>query len=333
MNATPDFLSDLKNAKAYAHPVQEIKLIETHISWVFLTGDFVYKIKKPVQFSFLDYSTLDKRKFFCQEELRLNQCLSPDLYLGLSAIVKTSEGYQISDNVSNAVEFCVKMKQLPEEKRLNHLLEQKQVSKEDVEQIAQVLADFHSKAKIISDPEYSKPEKILSEINDIMNVGPVVEKEFSLTSVLDYVLKKCAKFSFNHADYFTERFNQNKIRECHGDLHSANIFLIEGKPWIFDCIEFNKDFQYIDVASDVAFMAMDLDAFGREDLSAHFVSKYLEFSQDLDLKKMLDFYKCYKANVRAKIAAFEFMQTNSSEARERIRKYIRLCERYSERLV
>jgi len=318
----------LKKKEAYMHPVKEIEFIQTHISWVFLTGDYVYKLKKPVKFSFLDFSTFEKRKFFCEEEVRLNRRLSPDIYLGVVPIVEKNGEYSFGLE-GEIVEWAVRMKQLPQNSKMDVLLKEGKITEKNVERIAEIIADFHNKIETIKDEKYSSPEIVQEQIDDLSGVKEVVEKVCGMGSKIDFALEKSDAFIASNKELMRKRQKDGKIKDCHGDLHSGNIF-IDDKIHIFDCIEFSKDFRFIDTASEIAFMAMDLDYHGREDLSKKFVDKYVELSQDKELLDLLNLYKCYRANVRAKIHSFEY--EHNPEAKEKIIKYLELCERYAKEL-
>jgi aminoglycoside phosphotransferase family enzyme/predicted kinase len=334
---------DLLLPTAYPEGDGEVEVAETHISWVFLSGDYAYKIKKPVKFSFLDFSTIQKRKEMCEEELRLNQRLSPEIYLGVVPLLKKGsaiffgrdeedlpEGIEGEAQDGNVVEYAVKMKRLPQERKMDLLLAEGKVEKEDVEELAGIVADFHSAIPVEQDPQYNSPEMVRGHIDDLASVRNTVEKACGMGAKIDFVLQKSAEFIEKNEDFLRSRQADGMIRECHGDLHSGNIFFGE-KKFIFDCIEFNEDFRFIDVASEIAFMAMDLDAHGRSDLSEVFVKKYSGISGDVDLKKLLNFYKCYRANVRAKVAALGYGQHPTEEGKKRIEKYLTLAEEYAKK--
>ena len=291
---------------------KDYDLIETHISWLLLDEEHVYKIKKPVKFSFLDFTTAEKRKYFCEEEVRLNRRLAPDVYLGV---------------VPMGDDYAVKMKRLDNEKMMDRLLKQGKVTEDDVERIAGIIADFHGKIEVIKG-DYGTSEIAWKQIVDLGNFKDVIEEACGIGGKVDIILDGSRNFIEKNKGLFDKRISQGKVRDCHGDLHSGNIFLVDGIV-IFDCIEFSKDFRYIDVANEIAFMAMDLDAFGREDFSKLFVDSYLAKTGDEELRKMLPLYKCYRANVRAKIAAIDYSQHPGDEPKERMRKYILLAESYA----
>ncbi|MEM4271978.1 MAG: AAA family ATPase [Candidatus Bilamarchaeaceae archaeon] len=335
---------DLLLPEAYPDGGGLIEVEETHISYVFLAGEYAYKIKKPVKFSFLDFSTIQKRKEMCEEEVRLNRRLSPEIYVGVAPLLKRGqsvffgraeeelpEGAREEAQGGSIVEYAVKMRRIPRELRMDSLLLEGKVRKEDAEEIAGIVSDFHSAVPVEQDPQYNSPEMLIEHIEDLSSARGIVEKACGMGKKVDSILEKSAEFIAKNEGFLRERQAEGMVRECHGDLHSKNVFFGERK-FIFDCIEFNEEYRFIDVASEVAFMAMDLDAHGGEDLSRAFVEKYAELSADSGLERLLDFYKCYRANVRAKIAALSYAQRASPELEAEIRKYLSLAERYAEEL-
>lgn len=319
---------DEKQIANLSKSMGDAELIETHISWIFLKDDSAYKIKKPVKFSFLDFSTFEKRRYYCEEELRLNTRLAPDVYLEVVHIVE-KDGIVELEGDGKIIDHAVKMKRLPQERRMDVLLKQGEVTEDHVKRIAEIVAQFHERIDVIEDEKFSSADVVKEQIDDLGNHKDVIERACGLGSKVDFILEKCDEFIEKNKALFEERQEQGKIRDCHGDLHSANIFLLDSEVIIFDCIEFSRDFRFVDVASEIAFMAMDLDAFGREDFAELFVEEYLNKTQDSGLKTVIDLYKCYRANVRAKIAAIDYSQHPNEEAKGRIRKYITLAERYA----
>lgn len=305
------------------------KLEETHISWLFLDGEFVHKIKKPVKFSFLDFSTLEKRKYYCEEEVRLNRRLCEDLYLGVVEIKEDNDRLSFGGS-GNVLDYAVKMRQLPDEKRMDLLLKKDLVKKENIEEIAGIVADFHKKIDVISDKKYASADVVKRQIDDLADFADTIEKACGMGELAKSVVAGCDTFIEKNRDIFEKRQEAGKIRDCHGDLHSANIFLADN-IYIFDCIEFNRDFRFIDISSEIAFMSMDLDAFGRRDFSDLFVKTYVEKSGE-DIEELLMLYKCYRANVRAKVAAIDYSQHPSEESAERIKHYLLLAGEYSKQL-
>jgi aminoglycoside phosphotransferase family enzyme len=306
----------------------DAELIETHISWLLLNDDFVYKIKKPLKFSFLDFSTFEKRKYYCEEEIRLNRRLAPEIYLDVVGIVEKNSVIQIG-NHGTLLDHAVKMGRLPQGNRMDILLKKGKVTHEHIKKIAHRVADFHQKIEVIEGSRYGSWEIVKRQIDDLANHRDTIEQACGLGNKVDLILEKSDGFIEGNKELFAGRQKQSKIRDCHGDLHSANIFIVRNEPIIFDCIEFNKDFRFIDVASEIAFMVMDLEAFGREDLAKLFLEEYLNKTQDSKLKTIISLYLCYRANVRAKIAAIDYSQHATDEAKERMIKYLGLAEKYA----
>jgi len=323
-------VEELKKPSSYPYKVKTTDFVETHISWIYLAGDYVYKVKRPVEFSFLDFSTLEKRKEHCENELELNRRLVRDMYLDVVPIVKEGKDYCF-EGEGTPIEYAVKMKRMPEEKRMDLLLEKGEVSRADVENIAVRIAKFHAIVRTITDRSYGSPELINEQTEDLKRHINTIEKAAKVGKKAEDALSRCRRFHDRKYMTFYRRQMTGMIKECHGDLHSANVFLVD-KPYIFDCIEFNRDFRYIDVASEIAFMAMDLDAFGREDLSRAFVKRYTALTGYREMLTILDYYKCYRANVRAKIAAIEYAQKPNADSKKRIAKYVNLMEKYAKRL-
>jgi aminoglycoside phosphotransferase family enzyme len=326
-------LQALSRPAAYPHTPSEVEIVQTQISVVFIAGDYVYKIKKPVDFGFLDFTTLDKRLFYCRQEVTLNRRLCPDVYLGVVPI--TQEGDTLSPEGNGIeVEYAVKMRRLPQDRLMDSLLQQKRVTPEMVAGVAAKLAGFHEGARIGSE---------LASTGDLDNVARNTEENFAQTE--DYVNLtitprqfECIRrythaFQDSRARLFSERVENGRIRDCHGDLHAAHICFSEGLC-IFDCIEFNDRFRYIDVASEIAFLAMDLDFHERPDLSHHFVNEYVKASGDAQSLELLDFYKCYRAYVRGKVEGFKLNDPHVSEEEKSrtlavARRYFELADSYA----
>lgn len=323
-------IEQLKKPDAYPYSVKKVDYIDTHISHVFLADGYVYKVKKPVKFTFLDFSTLAKRKEHCKNELDLNRRLCPEIYLDVVPVVKKGSKHYF-EKEGETVDYAVKMKRMPAERKMDVLLEHDEVAEADVSNIAVKVGRFHYTVKIVDDKRYGSPELIKEQVDDLDNHRKTIEKACKMGDKVDFALKKCDRFYNRNYNLFEKRQKDGMIRNCHGDLHSANVFITD-KVCIFDCIEFNKDFRYIDVASEIAFMAMDLDAFGREDLSREFVRRYTAFTGDREGLLLMDYYKCYRANVRAKVAAIEYSQKANKDSKKRIEKYCSLMERYAKRL-
>jgi aminoglycoside phosphotransferase family enzyme/predicted kinase len=300
----PPLVRDLLEPRAYPHHPAKIGLLQTQMSFVFLTGEYVYKVKKPVDLGYLDYTTLEKRRHFSEQEVLLNRRLCPDVYLGVVPITKEDGGHRV-EGEGEALEYAVKMRQLPQEKMMDRLLAQRRVTPAMVESVARLLAEFHSRAA--TGPQISAFGSLdyvkTNTEENFSQAGPYIGRTVSREK---YQALKDYAYGFlqRHADIFQQRVEGGHIRDCHGDLHTAHICFEDGVK-IFDCIEFNDRFRYGDVASEVAFLAMDLDHHGRADLGRGFVDGYIAFSRDAGLKKLLGFYKCYRAYVRGKVACFK----------------------------
>lgn len=300
----------LMKPEAYEEDPGSIELVQTHISAVFLTKNFVYKVKKAVNFGFLDFTTLEKRRFFCEKELNLNRRLCGDMYLEVVPINKATT-VKIKGE-GETVEYAVKMKRIPQEKIMSRLLEENKVDNKLVDRIAKIIAEFHSKAET---------NKRISEFGSLAAIETNWKENFEQTEefigktisteTFKLIHYKVEDFMKKNTTLFKKRMTERRVRDCHGDIHSGNIFVTD-KIYIFDAIEFNERFRYSDVAADVAFLAMDLDAKKRTDLSTFFVEKYGEYSGDQELTKILPFYKCYRAYVRGKVTSFKLNDPNIS---------------------
>jgi len=325
----------LLNPKIYPDLPKEVKFIETHISLLFLTGNHVYKVKKPVDFGFLDFTTLEKRRYFCEQEVNLNRRLSPDIYLGVVKITH-DQGLILLEGKGEVVEYAVKMKQISEELLMNKLLEKNGVNPKMIEALSEKLVHFYSTAET-SDyiKSFAKPERIKQDTDENFDqtqkyIDVVVSKD-----VYSEIQNRTNEFFKTKNNIFLHRIAVDRIRDCHGDLRLEHIFFGD-KISIFDCIEFNERFRYTDIAADIAFLAMDLDYHGREDLAEHLVQTYIKKSGDQALLKVLDFYKCYRAYVRGKVESFRLDDPNipkreKKEALKRAQKYFSLSLRYSQR--
>ncbi len=323
----------LLNPEIYPDHPLEVKLIETHISLLFLTGNYVYKVKKPVDFGFLDFTTLEKRKFFCEQEVRLNRRLSPLVYLGIIKITKGDHQIKLNGN-GEPVEYAVKMKQIPEEFLMDKLLEKNQVTSKMIEAISRKLVKFYFSAET-SDliKSFAKPERVKQDTDENFEQ---TKKYIGVTifgEAYEKVKSRTDNFFGYKNDIFHKRIAADRIRDCHGDLRLEHIFWGD-EISIFDCIEFNERFRYTDVAADIAFLAMDLDYHSRQDLSEHLIDAFIAESGDHGLIEILDFYKCYRAYVRGKVESFRLddphiPESEKKEAVKRAQKYFDLANQYA----
>ncbi len=301
----------LMKAETYEEDPGRIELLQTHISFVFLTKSFVYKVKKAVNFGFLDFTTLEKRRFFCQRELELNRRLCGDMYLEVVPINKSTT-VKIKGK-GETVEYAVKMKRMPQEKMMSNLLEENRVEEKLVDKIAKIMAEFHTKAETIRRIDEFQLDPIV-EMNWNENFEQTVEfiGKTITERTFDFTHERVENFMKRNKPIFEKRIARGKVRECHGDIHSGNIFIAD-RVYIFDAIEFNDRISYSDVAADVGFLAMDLDFRERPDLSDFFVKKYIDYSRDRQLIKLLPFYKCYRAYVRGKVISFKLKDPHVSK--------------------
>jgi len=300
----PAFVSYLLEEKVYPYPVDKVDLVQTHISYVLLAGDFVYKFKKPVDFGFLDFTTLEKRKFYCEQELVLNRRLCPDIYLD-TVTVNRQDGKLTLNGPGDVVEYGIKMHRMPEEGMMTNIIKAGALDRKQIQNIVATLVPFYEKAAdSIEIKNFGKAKSVavnvlenFEQTEGFIGCDALNQEQYSRIS-------SYAKGFLANEDLFEKRRQAGRIRDCHGDLYSANICLDGDKVYVFDCIEFNERFRFSDVASDVAFLAMDLDFHGLSDLSKYFIEQFIKESADPDLLEMLNFYKCYRAYVRGKIGLF-----------------------------
>lgn len=300
----PLLIQSLSQPDIYPDPTTRVELRQTQMSCVFLTDNFVYKIKKPVNLGYVDYTSLDKRRFYCEREVQLNQRLCRQGYLGVIPITLDNHRLAI-DGCGDVVEYAVKMLRLPAELMLDNLLLQNKATSEMMVRIARKVASFHSQAETSSDIARFGSVEAINHNNEenFDQIEKYVGKCIS-GQQLGKIQTYTRSFIQNNSNLLADRVHRGMIRDCHGDLHAAHICLSQD-ICIYDCIEFNERFRYGDVASEVAFLAMDLDHYGHADLSRSFLKEYVSQSQDKDLLRLVNFYKCYRAFVRGKVACFK----------------------------
>ncbi len=332
MAKQPALVQALLKPETYSHHPQKVELVQTQMSFLFLTGDYAYKVKKPVDLGYLDYTTLEKRRFFCRQEVELNRRLCPDAYVEVVPIV-TRQGRIHLGGDGEIIEYAVKMKQLPAERMMDKLLPRNLVTEDMIAGVAEKLAAFHHKAR--TSPEISSYGKLEAiKINTDENFDQT-EKYIDI-SIPSGTFNQIKAYSDNflkaNKSLFNKRVKEGRIKDCHGDLHAAHVCITNG-ICIYDCIEFNDRFRYGDVASEVAFLAMDLDRFRHTDLSQAFVDAYVRLSGDKELRQLLNFYKCYRAYVRGKVSSFMLDDTYISETEKAgmlatARMYFELAQSY-----
>lgn len=304
-SSLPALIQQMQSPEFYSHPVETpIRLLQTHISYVLLTGDFAYKVKKPLDFGFLNYSTLEKRQHFCYEELRLNQRGAALLYLDVLPITQSEQTFKLNGQ-GNIVEYAIKMRQFPQDTLLNHLFDEGHLTESLLNELAIAIADFHSSAhtddyirgfgtveaiRTAFDENYEQTKHYIG--------GPQTQQQFDETrSYTD-------TFFSEREALFQRRVQDGWVRECHGDLHLGNICYWNNTLHLFDCIEFNEDFRFVDVMFDIAYIVMDLEMQQRKDLSAAFLNAYVERTGDWDGLEVLPIYVNRQSYVRAKVTSF-----------------------------
>lgn len=325
-----DLVARLRDPAAYPHPVDAVEVIQTHISYVLLAGGYAYKLKKPVDFGFLNFKSLKRRRHFCRREVELNSRLSAGLYLGVVPIYANSCGVHVSarpidrgplptdkEEAARALEYAVKMRRLPPDRMMDSLLESGQLPEDGVSRLAQRVARFHEEAP--AGPKvarFGSPEETarvwkenFQQTEHLVGLSHTWAQRLLLTKYVQSALAR-------HRPLLLERMRGNRIREGHGDLRTSAVCFDSSCPGgicIFDCIEFNRRFRCCDVASEVAFLAMDLGLHGRADLSREFVDAYVSSSGDEALRQLLPFYGCSRAFVRGKVEGFRFQAPEVSE--------------------
>ncbi|WP_426143116.1 AAA family ATPase [Pseudomonas sp. DWP3-1-2] len=326
-------IAALQNPALYPHPVEGFQLIETHISWVLLTGPFAYKFKKPVNFGFLDFTTLSARQHFCNEELRLNQRLTDDLYLDVIPVTGTPDAPQLGGE-GEVIEYALKMRQFPQNGLFSTLQANGELTAAHIDEMARQIGKFHTTAPVVTaEHDLGSPDSVMAPVlQNFEQIRPLISEKADLLQL--GALQEWAETSFNRLKPLLERRKaEGFIRECHGDIHLGNITLIDNKVVIFDCVEFNEPFRMTDVYADIGFLAMDLEDRGLKSLSRRLISQYLEITGDYQGLELLNFYKAYRALVRAKVALFSLPADADPVQRgttlRQYRNYANLAESYS----
>lgn len=320
-----------KNKTAYPHKVSMITTKQTHISWIFLTGRFAYKVKKQLKFGrILDFSTLQLRKKYCENEIRINKILCPDMYLGVVKIIKKDDSFKITDlpKKGKALEYGVKMREIPQKNRMDLLLAQKKVNKKTIDRLVSILTKFHKKTPTsLKIKKFGHPKNLLKKIDENFRTLETLKK------LKPKFEKKLVSFINNNKKLLSKRIEDGKIRDIHGDLYLKNIFIERNsKFYLYDGIEFNEALRSADIAEDVAHFAMDLDFNNRADLRRYFISQYIKKSNDADLKYLVYFWMCYKACMRAKVSLFkaknELDKKKKNSSLQNSKKFFKLASSY-----
>jgi aminoglycoside phosphotransferase family enzyme/predicted kinase len=331
----PDLARAMMQPAFYPHPADRIKRLETHISLVFLAGEHVYKIKKPISLGFLDFSTVERRLHFCREEVRLNRRLTEGIYEGVVPITET-EGRLALNGEGTPVEYTVKMRRLPDRYTMGRMLDKRALGDEDLHSLAEKLTKFYRNAPCGQNVGGWETVKENCEEN-FLQMKPFVGKIIAPPR-FELIRTATTGFLDRRHSLFEKRLQQGSVREGHGDLRSEHVYFTPDGIQILDCIEFNERMRYNDVASDIAFLAMDLDYRGAFRASEQFISAFVPCFGDLRMLAMMDFYLCYRACVRLKVTCFR-LQQESLEADqrrfllERTRTFAALACRYAKRFL
>jgi len=311
MDTARQLIDALIEQDILGHKAVTPQLIETHTAWVILTGEFAWKIKKPVNFGFLDYSTLGKRHFYCDEEVRLNRRFAPQIYLDVVAIAGSAECPRPGGD-GPVLEYAVRMRQFPAGGLLSQLAEQRQLELRHIDQMVERVAGFHRDTAVApADTPYGEAERIHHWVSEnFQHIRPLLNTPGEIEQ-LERVRQWTEAEHERLGPLMSRRKRQGAIRECHGDLHLGNITLIDDEVTLFDCIEFNPELRWIDVISEVAFLVMDLEDRGYRNHAFHFLNGYLQYSGDYEGLEMLRYYRVYRALVRAKVAMLRKQQAGA----------------------
>ncbi|RLB16198.1 MAG: hypothetical protein DRN37_04310 [Thermoplasmata archaeon] len=323
-------IQDLSKPEALPDETERVTVIQTHISIVFVADHFVYKVKKPVNFGFLDFSTLEKREYYCHQEVILNRRLAEDLYLGVLPVRFDGKHYTLSHRRGHIAEYAVKMKRIPEDRLMDQVFERGELDEQSLVDIAGVLARFHATAENSPEiAEYGRPDRF--KVNTDENFEQVDKYQgITIQQEKFTALKKWTEaFYSRFHSLFDDRISRGRIRDCHGDLHMEHICLIPGLP-IIDCIEFNERFRYSDTIADIAFLLMDLEyheGYG-EARTLWNSYKTLAKEEGEGIDDLVIFYKVYRAFVRGKVNSFQLDDMSIGE--EEKEKAIETASRYFE---
>ena len=301
----------LLRPEAFPHPADDIELMETHISWVVLAGDHAYKIKKPLVLDFLDFGTLDKRRHFCEEEIRLNRPWAPDIYVDVVAITGTPDAPQL-DGEGKTLEYAVRMRRFDQDLRLDRQLGAGRLMVGDMKELGQNIAARHAAAQR---PDRADRDRLTRQTihyvwENFDHLGDIIDEE-EFTFLHEWMAGELDR----HEATLLQRFDDGFVRDCHGDLHLGNLVRLPSGITTFDCIEFNPDLRTTDVFADVGFLVMDLTEKGHPELAAHFLNRYLERSGDYEGVVLLDLFFVYRCLVRAKVAAIRSRERETAAER------------------
>jgi len=333
MTVSQALIAALQDPALYPHPVDGFRVIETHISWVILTGTYAYKMKKPVDFGFLNFTDLTARKHYCEEELRLNQRMAPDIYLRVLPITGSVDA-PVIDGDGEPIDYLLQMREFPQTQLMAEVQARGELTDTHIDALAEQIAQFHlSIPQVPAGHSLNSADAIVAPMRqNFEQIRPLLSEQSDLQqldALLDWTETSIARLQ----PLLQQRTQQGFIRECHGDLHLGNATIIDDKVVLFDCIEFNEPFRLIDIASDAAFLAMDLEDRGLKCQARRFINGWLERTGDYASLELLSLYKAYRAMVRAKVSLFRLHQEQDAVQRRVIlrqyRSYANLAESYS----
>jgi uncharacterized protein len=328
-------IASLQTAAAFPHPVTSIELNETHISWVVLTGPFAYKIKKPVDLGFVDFTSLDERRFYCEEELRLNRRLAPELYRSVLPICGTPQKPTIG-GTGTPIEWCVQMRQFDQACLLNRQITEGVLAARHIDGLARQIAEFHGRIpKADAGSPFGTPREVAEPIRS--NFSHLEQLDSADDQNLVERLKAWCNSELQQLEkVILDRKRRGFVRECHGDMHLGNMFLEGDAVTIFDCIEFNESLRWIDVMSEIAFCTMDLEDHARPDFAWRFLNALLEWSGDYEGLALFALYFVYRALVRAKVSRIraeqaDLREDDRADALDAVSRYLALAARTLEK--
>jgi aminoglycoside phosphotransferase family enzyme len=329
----PTKVTFLRRPDSYPERPSQVDVIETHMSWVFMTDEHVYKLKKPVRHSFVNFGTLEARSYYCQEAIRLNRRLAEDVYLGVVSLTVDRSGELRLGGGGKPVESLVKMRRLPRDRMLDRAIEQDSVSLEEVQRLAQVLAAFyrHAKSMTISAEEYRK--RLRRDIK--INYQELLDPDYPLPPTrLEHLQAKQLGLLENEPQLFASRVEADRIIEAHGDLRPEHVCLTD-RPVVIDCLEFNRDFRILDAVDELAYLAVECEYAGADPIGEVVLDTYRKEAADEPPSKLIHFHKSYRAALRARLSIWHVKDRHAREHTKWIRRtdrYLRLAEKYGDRL-
>jgi aminoglycoside phosphotransferase family enzyme len=325
-----NIINQLKKNTAYSHPAYNIKVLETHISWILLTGPFTYKIKKDVKFGkVLDFSNLLLRKRYCQKELMLNKLLCGNMYQSVVKVIRENNVFKFAElnEEGEPFEYAVKMIEIPQKFRMDNLVKSGHVNKKTIKSLTDNLIKFHNSSPTNNKiSKYALPMVMKKKLNENFETISQIGK---IDPIIEY---KMNSFLEKNNDLFLKRITESKIRDIHGDLYLKNIFIIDDKFYLYDRIEFNDSLRYADVTEDIAHLTMDLEFHQRIDLAKYLINEYIQKSNDENIIKLVYFMMCFKACIRAKVSFFRAQEVDIKKRKiihiEEAKKHLKFAKKY-----